>query len=194
MNVLSLDDLVDRLNSGDPAAAEEAFVTYEPYLRQVVRRQMGPKLRAKFDSVDIVQSVCGDVLSAFRAGGMKFGTSNQLRAFLVRATRNRFIDRARQNRTALRLERPITDALVHSAPMSNQPRPSEAAIADELWSRLLSLSPPEHHAVLNLRKRGASASEIAARLGMHPGSVRRLLRELSIRLACDSDSQHLQQQ
>src|SRR5688572_11680004 len=109
-DIHSLDALLEKLNCGDDFAAERAFVAYEPYLRKVVRRLLPAELRAKFDSIDVVQSVYGDVLSAFRAGGMRFGTVGQLRAFLIRATRNRFIDRVRQHQTAARLERPLGDA------------------------------------------------------------------------------------
>jgi len=186
----SLDELLEKLNGGDEVAAQQVFVAYEPYLRKVVRRLLPAPLRAKFDSVDVFQSVCGDVLVTFRQGGMRFQTVAQLRAFLIRATRNRFIDRVRQHRTAVRLERPLTsdDAGVPGGrpPLSPQPRPSESAAAEELWERLLALCPPEHHQLLRMRRQGASASEIAARVHIHEGSVRRILRELSIRLACST--------
>jgi RNA polymerase sigma-70 factor (ECF subfamily) len=172
------------LNSGDDAAAESAFVAYEPYLRKVVRRLLPPELRSKFDSIDVVQSVYGDVLGAFRAGGMRFGNVAQLRAFLVKATRNRFIDRFRQHKSAMRLEEPLDDPIDAGAMRSTDPRPSESAEAQELWERLLALCPPEHHELLTMRRRGATAREIAGRLHLHEGSVRRILRELSIRLAC----------
>ena len=186
MNVDSLDALLEKLNGGDPAAAERAFVAYEPYLRKVVRRLLPAALRPKFDSVDVVQSVYGDVLAAFRDGGMRFGTVAQLRSFLIRATRNRFIYRVRQYHTAARLEQPLGDTEPARLPTSPQPRPSESAAAEELWDRLLALCPPEHHPLLRLRRRGATAAEIGARVGMHEGSVRRVLRDLALRLACAS--------
>jgi RNA polymerase sigma-70 factor (ECF subfamily) len=183
--VESLDELLEKLNGGgDDAAAQQVFLAYEPYLRKVVRRLLPADLRAKFDSADVFQSVCGDVLVAFRQGGMRFNSVAQLRAFLIKATRNRFIDRVRQHRTAARLERPLRDADEPGLPQSSHPRPSESAAAEELWERLLLLCPPEHHQLLQLRRRGASASEIAARVHIHEGSVRRILRELSLRLAC----------
>ena len=184
MNLDSLDDLLEQLNGGDPAAAERAFVAYEPYLRKVVRRLLPAAMRSKFDSADVVQSVCGDVFAAFRDGGMRFDSVAQLRAFLVRATRNRFIDRVRQNQTAARLEQPLGEIDPHGLPRAREPRPSESATAGELWDRLLALCPPEHHELLRLRRGGASAAEIAVAVGMHEGSVRRVLRELSLRLAC----------
>src|SRR5687768_2601622 len=148
MNVDSLDNLLEKLNGGgvrtggastDDAAAERAFVEYEPYLRKVVRRLLPSKLRPKFDSIDVVQSVYGDVLTAFRAGGMRFETPAQLRAFLIRSTRNRFIDRVRQHQTAGRLEQPLDATAPQQLPRSRQPRPSESAAAQELWGRLLAV-------------------------------------------------------
>jgi RNA polymerase sigma-70 factor (ECF subfamily) len=186
MQVDSVEALLEQLNGGDSAAAERAFVEYEPYLRKVVRRLLPARLRSKFDSIDVVQSVYGDVLCAFRAGGMRFGTAAQLRSFLIRATRNRFIDRVRQHQTAARREQPLGDATPDSLPASPRPRPSETAQAGELWERLLALCPAEHHSLLLLRRRGATTSEIAARVGIHEGSVRRILRQLSVRLACNS--------
>src|SRR5687768_13861546 len=152
VNVDSLDALLDKLNGGDDRAAEQVFLAYEPYLRKVVRRLLPAELRAKFDSIDVLQSVCGDVLVAFRAGGMRFNTAAQLRAFLIKATRNRFIDRVRQHQTAVRLERPLGDTEPEHLPRSTQPRPSEAAAAGELWDRLLALCPTEHHRLLVLRR------------------------------------------
>ena len=70
--------------------------------------------------------------------------------------------------------------------MARSPRPSESAAASELWERLLALCPTEHHRLLHLRRRGASAREIAAEVGIHEGSVRRVLRDLAVRLACAS--------
>lgn len=180
----SLDDLLEQLSCGDGAAAEQVFVAYEPYLRQVVRRMLPAELRAKFDSIDVVQSVWGDLWVAFRDNGMRFSTVAELRAFLIKATRNRFIDRVRRHQTAARLEQPLNETEREHLPASPQPRPSEVAAAGELWQRLLALCPPEHHQLLRLRRDGATAREIAEQTGLHAGSVRRILRDLSLRLAC----------
>ena len=177
----SLDSLLEALSSGDPVAAEQAFVTYEPYLRKVVRRLLPARLRTKFDSIDVVQSVYGDVLYAFREGRTHFNSAAELRAFLIRATRNRFIDRVRQHGTAARIECPLDSLAAEAA--GRLPRPSESARANELWERMLNLCPPEHHRLLELRRSGATAAEIASQVGLHEGSVRRVLRELSLRLA-----------
>jgi RNA polymerase sigma-70 factor (ECF subfamily) len=188
MSAEPLHALLERLCHGDDQAAEQVFRTYEPYLRKVVRRQLPTRLRAKFDSLDIVQSVWADVLDGFRRAGWRFEDAGHLRAFLVKATRHRFIDRYRQHQRALERERPLGEGEGEGAPVSPGPRPSEEARAGDLWDKLLALCPPEHHEVLRLKRQGLDAPEIAARTGLHEDSVRRLLRQLARRLALHSSS------
>src|SRR5438874_12828273 len=99
MNADPVNSLLVRLCAGDLAAAEQVFLAYEPYLRKVVRRHLPARLRTKFDSVDVVQSIWADVIEGFREAGWRFTDAAQLRAFLIKATRNRFIDRVRRNHT-----------------------------------------------------------------------------------------------
>jgi RNA polymerase sigma-70 factor (ECF subfamily) len=177
-----LDLLLAKLCRGDSAAAEQVFLAYEPYLRLVVRRQLSPHLRAKFDSVDIVQSVWADVLDGFREAGWRFVDVAHLRAFLVKATRNRFIDRIRQHQRALEREQTLPRKEAH-LPASRQPRPSEVAQAGELWEQMLALCPPAHRELLFLKREGLPLAEIATRTGLHESSVRRILYDLARQLA-----------
>jgi RNA polymerase sigma-70 factor (ECF subfamily) len=183
MSAGPLDELLEKLTSGDTAAAERVFAAYEPYLRKVVRRLLPAEMRARFDSVDIVQSVWSDVLVGFREAGWRFASPLQLRAFLVRLTRNRFIDRWRQTRASRAREEAVGSAELQRRLGPGQESPAEEAAARELWERLLVLCPAEHHGLLLLKRQGLSNAEAAARLGMHPGSVRRVLRELALRMA-----------
>jgi RNA polymerase sigma-70 factor (ECF subfamily) len=178
-----LDALLEKLTSGDAEAAEKVFLAYEPYLRMVVRRHLSPALRAKFDSVDIVQSVWADVLRGFREAGWRFADAAHLRAFLVRLTRHRFIDRLRQHRRAVEREQPLTgDDWEESLPAPGW-APGDVAQAEELWQQMLDLCPPEYRELLRLKREGATTSEVAARVGLHEGSVRRILCNLSRQLA-----------
>ena len=79
-----LDALLAKLNAGDPAAAEEIFLAFEPYLRMVIRRRLTHALRAKFDSSDIVQSVWADVLDGLRQSKWVFRDADQLAPFWSR--------------------------------------------------------------------------------------------------------------
>ena len=183
-----LDDLLGRLCSGDEEAAEQVFRAYEPFLRLVVRRQLPPRLRAKFDSADVVQSVWADVLQGFREAGWRFASAAQLRAFLLTVTRNRFIDRVRQHQRALDREQPLAEDAPGEVLTSPEPRPSEIAQAHELWQQMLACCPPPHRELLRLKREGKSLAEIAAHTGLHPSSVRRILYDLARRVAARTGS------
>lgn len=177
-----LDQLIERLNDGDTAAAERAFLAYEPYLRMAVRRQLTGPLRSKLDTMDIVQSVWADLLCGFRESGWRFADRAHLRAFLVRVTRNRLVDRRRQHHRAIEREQPLAQTSPDELPRSKQPRPSEVAQGHELWERILAKCPPDHREILRLRRQGLPLAEIAARSGLHEGSVRRILYNIARRL------------
>ncbi len=105
-----LDNLLEQLCSGDMAAVEQVFLAYEPYLRQAVRRHLSASLRTKFDSADIVLSTWADVLRGFREVGWRFIDADHLRGFLFIATRNRLIDRIRQQQGAAGAKNPSAKA------------------------------------------------------------------------------------
>ncbi len=181
MSIEHLDELIEKLNSGDVAAAERAFLAYEPYLRMAIRRQLNGPLRSKLDTMDIVQSVWADVLGGFREAGWRFNDPAHLRAFLVKVARNRLIDRRRQHHRAIEQERPLDPTM--DLPNVHEPRPSEIAQEHELWKRILDECSPAHREILVLKKQGLPNSEIARQIGLHEGSVRRILYDLARRLA-----------
>jgi RNA polymerase sigma factor (sigma-70 family) len=178
-----LDELLEKLCTGDDTAAEKVFVAYEPYLRLVVRRMLPPPMRSKFDSTDVVHSIWADLIGGFRAAGWRFEDAAHLRAFLVKATRNRFLDRIRKNKTAAAHEQHLDSAHLEEASPSRDPRPSEVAQANDLWDQMLQICPEAHRPLLELKRQGCSLAEIAAQTGYHPSSVRRILYDIAHRLA-----------
>lgn len=185
MNADPLDAILDKLSSGDATAAEQVFRTFEPSLRVLVRRMLPAPMRAKFDSVDVVQSVWADLLEGFRDAGWKFTNSAQLRAFLIKVTRNRFIDKVRKNRSAMEHQRSLEVMPPDEVPGDGVPSPSETAQADELWERMVELCPPAHRELLRLKREGHALAEIAARTGLHESSVRRILYDLARKVAAE---------
>jgi RNA polymerase sigma-70 factor (ECF subfamily) len=177
-----LDSVLEELTAGDAAATEQVFRTYEPYLRVVVRRRMSSAMRAKFDSVDIVQSVWVHMLKSFRAAGYKFADAAHLRAFLVQLTHHRLTDRLRRHRRALEYEQSLDGADLANRLTADAPEPADYVQAEELWDKLLDLCPSQHREILRLKREGALTSEVAARTGLNAGSVRRILQTLSRRL------------
>jgi RNA polymerase sigma-70 factor (ECF subfamily) len=181
-----LDKLLEQLSKGDMDAAGQVFTAFEPYLRKAVRRQFPASLRSKFDSTDILQSVWADVLRGFRKAGWRFVDADHLRGFLFIATRNRLVDRIRQHKKAADREEAFVEGDRHPLVASTEPRPSEMAQASDMWQRIVMHCPPAHRPVLTLKRQGYSLAEIADRTGLHPDSVRRILRTLARRLAFET--------
>jgi RNA polymerase sigma factor (sigma-70 family) len=176
------DALIDRLARGDMQAAGALFDAYAPYLRALVRRQLSDQLRAKFDSADVVQSVWVQVVRRLGRDGWSVDDEARLRALLATIARRRLLTRVRQLSAGVAAEKAGPDA-ADAVPDDSRPRPSEVVQAAELWDTMLELCPPEHHPVLLLRREGLPLAEIAARTGLHEGSVRRILRRLARELA-----------
>jgi RNA polymerase sigma-70 factor (ECF subfamily) len=183
MNAEPLEVLLDRMCAGDLRAAGQVFAAYEPQLRRIVRRQLSRRLRAKLDSLDVVQSVWAHVLRDFQKSGCRITSTTHLHHFLVRTTRNCLTDRLRHFRTALSCEQPLTEADLTNPAAPHQARPSEVAQANELWDNLLAVCPPAYHPVLQLKRQGMRLADIAARTGLHTDSIRRILRKLARQLA-----------
>jgi RNA polymerase sigma-70 factor (ECF subfamily) len=188
MSTDPLDALLEKLSVGDPRAAEQAFLACEPYLRMVVRRQLPSWLRAKFDSVDVVQSVWADLLDDLRSSNYRFADAAHLRAFLVKVTRNRFIDRLRQHERARDREEALYESHAAQGAVAPDPRPSQVAQAEELFEQILALCPESHREVVRLKREGLALDEIARRTKLHPSSVRRILYDLARRLAARQEA------
>lgn len=182
----SVDDLLEQLGRGEVAALGELFDAYAPYLRAVVRAQLSGRLQSKFDSLDVVQSVWVQVANQLRRAAWRVNDADHLRALLVTIARRRLATRAR--RCARRPEDtlPTGDEWTAVAD-ARADAPHAAASAADLWERMLAALPPEHRPILRLRREGLPLAEIAARTGLHEGSVRRILRRLARELALATD-------
>ena len=176
------DARIDQLARGDMRAAGALFDAYAPYLRALVRRQLSDQLRAKFDSADVVQSVWVQVVRRLGRDGWSVDDEARLRALLATIARRRLLTRVRQLSAGVAAEKAGPEE-AEAVPDDGRPRPSEEVQAEELWATMLELCPPEHHPVLVLRREGLPLAEIAARTGLHEGSVRRILRRLARELA-----------
>jgi RNA polymerase sigma factor (sigma-70 family) len=177
-----LDPLIVRMCAGDAEALEHVFLAYEPKLHQWVSRHLTDSLRSKLDPSDIILATWVDVLRHFRSVGWRFTDANHFRRFLHILTRNRLIDFIRRQTREKKLVGRLEDCLRERGLSSHDPGPSEIAEAGELWERILDLCSPEHRPILEFRRAGYTLAEIAAHTGLHPDSIRRILRTLSRRI------------
>ena len=181
------DKLLEQLLQGNIEVLGDLFTVYESYLRAIVRNQLSNQLQSKFDSVDVVQSVWVQLLQKLGRDGCRVADKNHLRALLVTIARRRLVSRTRQCWRHIHSNRPLDDEAWESIFDSQQEMPSEKAQADDLWTKMLDLTPPEHHRVLFLKREGLPLQEIAERTGLHEGSVRRILRRLSRELVLQEE-------
>ena len=181
-------ELLGRVRDGDEAAAGELVRAFEPFLRGLVSRRLPDGARGRFDSADVVQSAWASLLDGLRAARWHFPDAAHLQAFLARVVLCRLYDRARTALAQTGREQPLGEAARHLP--GAEPRPSEHARAAAAWDALLAACPHEHRPILHLRRLGYSCEEIGDQTGLHPGSVRRVLRHLARRVAFDGPDPH----
>ncbi len=175
----NVEGLIRRLNEGDVQVAEQLFLYFEPYLRMVVRRRIQPKMRSKFDSTDILQSVWANLITNLSGSGYHFDNKDHLRNFLNRAVVNKFHDQYRHFRREISHQNSLGESELSEIPAINLERPSQIAQHDELWQQMLNACPEKHRDILQFRRDGLRIAEIADRTGLHPSSVRRILYDLA---------------
>src|SRR5262245_50237182 len=75
--------VLERARQGDAEAMTRLVEEYEPEVRRVAHRRLGPALRANFDSADLVQSVHRSLLLCLRRNKFTFAGPQDLIALAV---------------------------------------------------------------------------------------------------------------
>jgi RNA polymerase sigma-70 factor (ECF subfamily) len=176
--------LMARVRSGCPEAVRELTEHYGPHILRVVRRRMTRNLRSEFDSLDFLQ----DVWASFFARPdqlARLDDADALIGFLVTVARNKVLDVVRRRlgaggyRTANERSLERTVPSEGAALPGKEPTPSQFAVANEAWDRLLSLLPAHYQPVAELLRDGFSPAEVAGRVGVSERTVWRVIRRLA---------------
>jgi len=172
------DDWFEAAHKGDHGAIERLIARYQPRLHAFIRLRLGDRVRAREATMDVVQSVCRELLAA--APGFDFRGEERFRDWLFTAALNKIIDKqrfhARDKRDGAR-ERDVADeGMVQAASYLT---PSVDAIgretADALTAALAELS-EEHREVITLsRIVQLPHAVIAESMGRSEAAVRQLL-------------------
>ncbi|HEX5273512.1 MAG TPA: sigma-70 family RNA polymerase sigma factor [Gemmataceae bacterium] len=177
-------DLMRRLREGSDDAARELLDRYGEHILRVVRRKLSRELRSKFDSVDFVQAVW----ASFFAGGppqRRFDHPQALMAFLVTLAQNKVIDAVRQRMQTqkynINRERRLEDSVTGESGdlPARQPTPSQEAVANDEWRRLLGELPDRYRRMLVLLRDGHTQKDIARELNVNEKTIRRVLEKLN---------------
>jgi RNA polymerase sigma-70 factor, ECF subfamily len=173
-------ELLRRCHGGDAAAFAELVAHDGAWIGEHVQRRLGPALRARVETQDIVQNTLLEVLRS----GPRFVVADraQMRALLVRMIENVLRHQARhdqQQRRDVRRERPLAqpagDSVLELSPPT-APGPGTQAAAGEQrdWVRLaLELLDADDRDVLVWREfDGESFATIGERLGLAEAHAR----------------------
>ena len=185
MDASGVDDLIRRARAGDGPATAELLSRFEPEVRTMVRIRLPRALRNRFDSMDFVQAVWKSVFTGDLPypGAATFADESHFRGFLAGVARNKiFEEHRRQTRTKKydigREERLYVRRGAHEVPIDvagSEPTPSENVQAVDRLGQLVEGRPPEEARIIDLRRQGLTYEEIAAKIGLHERSVRRVI-------------------
>lgn len=192
-----LPDLIARVGGGDEAAIHELLTHYLADLRDYVHQKAGRELLAKEASVDLVQSVCREVLEEAATGGFRYRDESQFRGFLFQAALNKIRGKGRfhgrQRRSSRReVQAQGLDPSAAEALFQTLRTPSRSAAEREERQRFFAafgrLTAAQQQVIQWARIDGLSHREIGDRLGLSEGSSRQHLARALARLAslaCD---------
>lgn len=182
-------DLVLRARRGDREACEALMSAHLPALRGFVRLRLGRALRSKEESLDLVQSICGDALKEL--GAFEHRGAGSFRRWLLQRAENKLRARGRfwaRERRALQSEVPLDDADVAGLrELAHTFTPFDAATGREELLRLESafaeLSESDRTVILLARVAGLDHATVAAEMERTVVATRTLLSRALARLA-----------
>jgi RNA polymerase sigma-70 factor (ECF subfamily) len=181
--------LLRRMRDGDGAALEELLTQHLDRLHGFLRLRCGPALRAHESSLDVVQSVCRQVLAD--AGRFEYRGEPAFRNWLFQVAENKVRDHLRRFGRAKRDAGRVVelDASAESAVAcyASICSPSAGAIAREQMERIErafdELDDEYRRVILLSRVVGLEHAEIAAEIGQTPHYTRTLLSRALARLS-----------
>ncbi|MBK8979789.1 MAG: sigma-70 family RNA polymerase sigma factor [Planctomycetes bacterium] len=170
------DSLVMEAAGGSPVAIEQLLQRHLPGLFTYVRLHLGAELSARDAPLDLVQSVCRDVLQ--NTAEFEFRGEGAFRHWLFRKAMATICDRQRYWRARKRSSDREVGDIVYTL-RSNDRSPSEVAMREEDMQRLevalRSLSEDHRQVVTLAFVVGLSRREIATVMNRSEAAVRSLL-------------------
>lgn len=172
-----------RAKAGDRAAFEELLKAHAARVHHIARIRLGPALRAKMDSQDIVQEAFLRALKGFSGfeatneGGFLHWMS-RLVENAIRDQSDRFTAKKRAMGSELPMAPAEDDAAAPPTYPGHDPTPSQWLVAQEsldaLFAALDSLPPDAREAVVHRDMEGLSFAEVGQLLGRSEDAARML--------------------
>jgi RNA polymerase sigma factor (sigma-70 family) len=182
-------DQFAQARAGDEVAARELLDRFGPEIRQVARGKLPRSLRARFDSIDIVQSIWKSLFAKDGQILEKFETSRHFVGYLAGMARNKVNQEHRKTRTRkydMGREEPLIvrrgDQEFVREVRATDPSPSQNAQANDRLAQILQGRSELERRVVELRRDGLTYDEIAVELSVHEATVRRIIEAIRLRL------------
>ncbi len=179
--------LFAQATGGDESALDELLQRYLPQLHAFVHARLGPGLRERESSLDVVQSVCRQLLAA--RGVFEFRGEDRFRAWLFTAALNKVREKHRRNHGARRdpgREEHARDLDAITA-IASVLTPSQEAIGNETaiaMSEALGALSEEHREVITLARLVRLPHRVIAEvMSRSEPAVRKLLGRALLELA-----------
>jgi RNA polymerase sigma factor (sigma-70 family) len=185
----SPEELIDRARAGDLESRDRLLAEHVPALRGFVRLRLGKKLRSREESIDLVQSICGDALTDL--GGFDYRGPESFRKWLMQRAENKIRSRGRfwnRAKRAVGMEQGTGDVpLEEIRELAHAFTPSRDAVGREELERLEAafdeLSEDDRRVILLSRVVGLSHAAVAEEMGRTPLATRSLLSRALAKLA-----------
>jgi RNA polymerase sigma factor (sigma-70 family) len=175
----SFRDLLQDVEAGSEDAIRQLLESHGGLVLRVVRARLNHLLRRQYDSEDFVQAVWASFFKHRDLVG-RFKSLDDLAAFLKSMAANKVMLECRRRLQTQKYDR-RRERAAESWGLSSldkitnsDPTPSDVAAArDELeqYSEL-------ERKLIGLRAAGATHEEIASEMGVHPSTVRRIMKRL----------------
>ena len=191
LSIVAFDELMTRVQAGDPDAAAELVQHFEPDIRLEVRvrlRIQDGRVRRMLDSMDITQSVLASFFAGVAAGQFAPQHPQQLLGLLVTMARNKLLTQVRHQRRQRRdaRRRESFDVAVHDVAAHGQ-SPSQIVAGRELLGEFRKRLSAEERELADRRGDGEPWTAIATELGGTAEGRRKQLERAFARIARELD-------
>ncbi|MCH8042130.1 MAG: sigma-70 family RNA polymerase sigma factor [Planctomycetes bacterium] len=159
------EQLISAYRGGDDEAATELFERYYGRLIELIRRQMGWRLKQVEGSVDVAQSVLRSFFKQLRDKQVTVGPDDDLWPLLVTVALNKIRNRGKfwsRQRRDPRRQSPLVEGL---DPLEREPSPDDAAVVQDLIEQLLAPFSGRRRQIIELILQGEPVKSIAEQVG-----------------------------
>lgn len=181
---------IDRIRTGDRAAAAAFLTQNEALIRRRYRQKMGRAMRRLCDSQELVSTIARRFDKMVSDGEVRAGSERQLWALIFSIGDHALADKGRILQNLERVEGPDSDiAREWRIRLARAERSAPDGMEAELDSMLRSLEDPVDRQILSMWLMGMEMQMIAAELSVEPATLRKRWERIRSRLRVSAEQE-----